>query len=194
MELLPEHHDDPEFLSIAGRCLQGAAATYQPQSIFVVHLDNWFGQRWLRFSGKLMGAVGVRTHRLTVPPFHPHRIRSEQQFQRNELATDYGQRENGQALHRFQRSEANLNNYASLVSRSGMFLWYSGRTLYNGAGSLMLYSIQGGEDEAWYVSFKKQSRWYAANHVGISPERFTRMTNGSRDLCRATGEREDELL
>src|SRR5688500_17691444 len=77
LEQLPD--DDPEFLDLAGRLIGGAAIAYE-LGVVAVHIDHWFGDRWLGFCGKYLGMAGVRTadftKSLTPPPFHPHRIHS----------------------------------------------------------------------------------------------------------------------
>jgi hypothetical protein len=50
----------------------GAEEAINTKQTYVVKIDNWFGKRWLGFSGKALGALGVRKKKLTLPPFHPH--------------------------------------------------------------------------------------------------------------------------
>lgn len=173
IELIPQHDDDPSFLDLVRRNIEGTTAACHPREVYVVHIDNWFGDRWVHFSGKLFGMAGVRMKRLTVPPFHPRRVRSEQHYKKDEDADEYRRTENHRRLHRYQESSQNLRRFVTTFGSSTMFVWYSGNSLANGAGSLMVYAVQGAETEWWYVSFERTSEWFIKKCVGISAERVT---------------------
>ena len=57
--------------------LDAAVANYRPAEIYLVCIDRWFDAKWLNFSGKVLGALGVWRSRTTIPPFHPHRVLGE---------------------------------------------------------------------------------------------------------------------
>src|SRR3982751_3555160 len=80
LELEANTADDPAFLDLASRLIAGAALANGLNTVVAVHINHWFGERWLGFCGKLLGAAGVRSRRLdgelTPPPFHPHRVLS----------------------------------------------------------------------------------------------------------------------
>ena len=85
----------------------------RPDLLKVIQVDNWFGPRWCGFMGKVEGSAGARKFhgRLVVPPFHPNRIRSEQEFSRNSdgklvWRSSYhpSEREESSTLHRLIRN------------------------------------------------------------------------------------------
>jgi hypothetical protein len=53
------------------------------------------------------------------------------------------------------------------VAQSAAFVWYSGNSLTNGAGSLMLYR-SGAENYAWYASFRKDEKWTIADGFKVT--------------------------
>ena len=58
----------------------GVEEAIKTDQAFLVKIDNWFGKRWLGFSGKALGALGVRKEKLTLPPFIPSRLVSQRRF------------------------------------------------------------------------------------------------------------------
>ena len=76
LELEANSTDDSLFIEKASRLIAGATLTNGLSDVVAVHIDHWFGERWLGFCGKLLGCTGVRSRRLddelTPPPFHPH--------------------------------------------------------------------------------------------------------------------------
>ena len=169
MELEREDHDAVEFVELVERIVSQAAESRRPRDIYVVHLDNWFGDRWCQFSGKILGIAGVRGGQLTVPPFHPRRVRSQSRYRCGEDGS-YQLARREPNLHRYQTSSANLYRWIANFSTSAMFVWYSGNSVKNGAGSLMVYHVHEGRTEYWYASFQKTASWSLTKTVGISPE------------------------
>lgn len=67
-------------------------------------IRDWFSQRWLRFSGKTLGQLGVRIAALAVPPFVPERVREESAWIRSDEAWTLSPPST--AMHRHMASEA----------------------------------------------------------------------------------------
>src|SRR5262245_49609679 len=72
--------DDPKFVAWVERVIAGVESRFETDQSYVVKIDNWFGQRWLGFSGKAVGALRVCQRRLTLPPFVPSRVLSQRRF------------------------------------------------------------------------------------------------------------------
>ncbi|MCA1709275.1 MAG: hypothetical protein LC808_40740 [Actinobacteria bacterium] len=70
----PEATDDPGYLDWVEATVVGVEEAINTKQTYVVKIDNWFGKRWLGFSGKALGALGVRKQKLTLPPFIPTRV------------------------------------------------------------------------------------------------------------------------
>jgi hypothetical protein len=51
--------DADAFVSVVDGVVDGIARAHRPVEVVVVKIDNWFGDKWLKFSGKVFGALGV---------------------------------------------------------------------------------------------------------------------------------------
>ena len=165
IEILPIENEDLDFIGIVKKILNTSLQSYIPNEIFVFKIDNWFDFKWQSFSGNTMGAVGVWHNELRIPPFIPNRVLEQKYFKR--FGETYNEREYGN-LHVYQQSDANFNRKITLVSNSGLFLWFSGNTKNNLRGSIMLYQVEDQTENSWYVSFVKSHRWRIDKTEGIS--------------------------
>src|SRR5215475_100961 len=145
-----EAFDDPEFVAWVERVIAGAESRFETDQSYVIKIDNWFGQRWFRFSGKAQGAFGVCQRRLTLPPFVPSRVMSQRRFFSEEAPPPTRQR-----LHVRQRSGENLRRYADIVVHDASVFWYSGNTRKNARGSLMAYVLTSDGHWPWHVGLRK---------------------------------------
>ena len=166
-------NDDPRFIDLARRLLDAAITSDQPAEVYVIRIDQWFDAKWLKFSGKVLGALGVHCKQVTVPPFHPHRVVSESHFS---VASDSGAFESTSAplLHIAQPSAQNLTRSIVRVSPSAIFFWYSASTLDLDRGSTMLYRTNHDKVFSWYASFHRSPTWRLDRHRGISPTEVQR--------------------
>ena len=163
--------DDPVFIRLAQRLIHGVVATHKPAAYCVVRIDNWFGERWLNFSGKILGALGVRKAiKPTFPPFVPNRIKSYALFNWNAKQDDYEDVEEPCQVHKWQRSEANLYNYVGNNYPNAAFFWFSSSSKLNGRGSFMSYVSNGGECWTWYLEFQKKDEWKQSKRANISAD------------------------
>ncbi len=154
-----EETDDPAFARFVLAALHRLGELYEPVASYVVRIDNWFSQRWLRFSHKCLGSFGVASSELVIPPFVPNRVVSEDFFGR---LTD-----EPIALHRHQTSSSNASRrLKSLVPQAALF-WWSGGSKANGRGSLMAYlpTIEG--HVPTYVELKRGEVWSVVTCVGV---------------------------
>ena len=158
----PEESDDSEYLDWVETAVAGVDEAIKVNEAYVVKIDNWFGQRWLGFSGKLLGAAGVRKKKLTLPPFVPSRVVSQQRFL--ELGTRAGRRKR---LHVWQRSAENLQRYTDIVLAGAHALWYSGRSASNDRASFMAYVSTPEGHWPWYVGLQRTEKWRVVDSVGI---------------------------
>ena len=163
----PADNDDPRFIAIASGLLEAAIANYRPAEVYLIRIEGWFDAKWLNFSGKILGALGVHRNPTTVPPFHPHRVLCESHFS---IAPDTGAYVRTQAspLHITQSSSQNLPRLISRVSPSAVFFWYSSSTRDLDRGSTMLYHTNQDEGCSWYASFHRSPAWRIDRQRGIS--------------------------
>ncbi len=161
--------DDAPFLDLASRLVAGAALSNGLSDVVAVHVDHWFGERWLGFCGKLLGSAGVRSRRLdgelTPPPFHPHRVLSARVYRLTEART-FEYWEDAGSLHGYRPSQSNINQ---TFRRSRLYAWYSGDTIATDKGVVMAYAIKKAQNAAWYTAFHKSPAWHLGQTVGVSP-------------------------
>ena len=172
IKLIAAEHDDPGYLALIQRIVNGVLAILDVHEVFVVHIDNWFDHKWLGWrSGD--GAE------LRIPPFTPNRVRSQAHF----TSGDSGWLHHGpgKPLHVSQPGRPWLAPPLNRISVSGAFIWYSGKTAINKVGSLMFY-IAGAEGCAWYASFKKDDDWAINDECRITRRELLSFENRGRQL------------
>jgi hypothetical protein len=161
----PALHEDFAYLECAESLIKGVVRSIKPNRFFVVKIDNWFGKRWLRFSGKAFGAIGVGKARLTLPPFIPSRVVSQSLYSRK--GTHPGRHPR---LHPYQRSGENLQRYMDVVVEDSSVFWYSGRSAKNDRASLMAYIWTPEGHWPWYVGLQRAQTWRVVESIGISAQ------------------------
>ena len=161
----PDSGDDFAYLELVESLITGVVRRTNPDRWFVVKIDNWFGKRWLRFSGKTMGALGVSKSRLTLPPFVPSRVVSQYRHWRRDVHPG-----KHPGLHRYQSSGENLHRYIDVVVGDSSVFWYSGRSADNDRASVMAYIWTPEGHWPWYLGLQRASTWRVVEHVGITPQ------------------------
>jgi hypothetical protein len=156
--ILPHNElDDPAFISLISSFVAAYAKATSATRIYLIHIDSWFGERWLGFAGKFRGIAGIRQRRgklgidertrsLAIPPFRPSRVQSYAGFAIAEDGTikDFY----APTLH----CEKNGGCIHTLFG-DGLYAWYSGNTAQNSTGCLMVYELNRGGQDAWYLNF-----------------------------------------
>jgi hypothetical protein len=156
IELLPSDDDDLAFLQLAERIVNGAVVALQMREVYLVRVDNWFDYKWLGFWSRGKEKQLTELH---VPPFNPNRVRSEKHFVWDAIAGQFTPASHDKPLHRRQPGRyVSYREPLDRWSKSAAFIWYSGNSITNRAGSLMLY-LSGAETYAWYASFVKGDHW-----------------------------------
>jgi hypothetical protein len=175
-----EPQDDPAFLAVVDRILATLVCQDRPDDLYLVHIDNWFDRKWLRYSGYgviafpqgypwiLVAKEEHRQKQLTFPPFTPNRVVSQYLFCRV-ANVGYEEQVPAQLIHRRdrQRSAKNLHRRVTNFSRSGLFVWYSSGSVANGRGSLLVYSVKQDAVAAWYAGFSDRGGWRLDQAEGI---------------------------
>jgi hypothetical protein len=179
--------DDPEFLAVIDALVSGAVTRFRPPRFYAVKINNWFGQRWLRFSGKALGAIAVWRNHLTLPPFIPSRVVAERLFTLDAPRRGYRRAKSAIWLHRYQRSGENLNKRVARVVPGDAIFWYSGNSLANGRGSLMAYIPTSAEYWPWYVGAARTARWGLSERVGITQKAVSDLEHASWDAASGPG-------
>lgn len=162
--------DDDDFAAFVEALIDTLAT--EVQTVFVLRIDNWFGPKWLGFTAKVAGAVSARRalHAPTVvPPFKPSRIVSERRFVRDDQH-GFDEYKFSDSLHRKQTSAENLGRKLSHISDDALFVWFSGNTLKNGRGSILVAATPGVQADAWYAGLERGATgWRIAKSAGSVP-------------------------
>lgn len=189
--------DDNDFIDLLNSLLNGLLVQQAPEQLWVVQIDNWFDHKWLRYSGS--GSVPSKfpaswsssfmdrfasvkeqfwQDKITFPPFAPDRVVGQWSF----LHSDEGYVEvplvklpHGESR---RRSHSNLHKRAEDFVSSASFVWYSGNTLKNGRGSVMVYNIGPSQPVCWFAAFARKSKWTLEQTKDVDREQVSRLLIG----------------
>ena len=177
LPIVSMQNDDACFLALVSRITDQTMQQAHPADVFLVRIDHWFDHKWLGFSGKVLGAVGVSKRRLTIPPFVPNRVVSQEVYSLDEGVGSYSYTD-APPLHRVQSSRENLTRFIDRVTRSGVFIWFSGDTQQASTGSIMVYLVADDLQSSWYASFQRAATWQINKVSGISKSELQHLLDG----------------
>jgi hypothetical protein len=165
IKLDQEIDDDEHFFKLVEGIANGIITQHSLEDLLLIKIDNWFGPKWLGFSGKIFGALGVWNDDLRVPPFVLNRVIWEYQFS----PPDYTRTLHDPPLHIVATSEQAKQRKISDVAPGKAILWFSGESLRNSRGSIMAYIPTPNDYWAWYSGWSgKESNWNSVLLKGIS--------------------------
>jgi len=166
MRFVPDNDDAPEFLAEVQALTDGLLQAFAPPAIVVIKIDNYFGKKWLHFSGKALGAVGVWKKRLNVPPFVPNRVVSQSAF----TGRTYDEAISTNPIHIHTESTNALRRYVADVAHGSAIVWYSGQSKKSGHGSMMAHFPTA--DGYWplYVHWVNRGSWRVVESFEITYE------------------------
>jgi hypothetical protein len=186
--------DSPAFVEKARAIAIGVAREYEPARLYVIRIDNWFGPRWMLFTGKFTAgkgfAIGVHKARLHVPPFVPHRVIAERVI----AGPNFEETVSKPALHIECTSKTALHRRIEDVDKDAAFVWFSGQSEAQKRGLVMVYlpvisgptaRRRGGLRDcgALYVGFLQgDARWEPAMLRGVSRGEVAQLAETGRDL------------
>jgi hypothetical protein len=157
--------DDEIFIEIVERFINKSISFYKPNEVYVIKTDNWFDHKWVEFSGKVSGELGVWLRELRVPPFVPDRIVEELHFQKDDKEYKLQEARN---LHIYQASEENALRKIKNFTDSAILVWFNGNTNICSQACLMFYQVENEVETAWYISFLKKETWKLYKTMNIS--------------------------
>ncbi|MGH9734011.1 MAG: hypothetical protein ACRD8A_05425 [Candidatus Acidiferrales bacterium] len=136
-DLTAQEDDSVEFIERVKICTDWVARKLRPTEIFLIKVDNWFGDNWLGFSGKTLGQPGVWKSKLTVPPFVPHRIIWERRF----AGLTCEQKPIREMIHVEAKGKQPQLRTVAEIAPNASLVWFSGSSLRNGRAALMAYLL-----------------------------------------------------
>lgn len=178
IDFAPTDSDDALFLALAQRIANGALADLNVGEVYLVHIDNWFDFKWLgwRSRGKKHQLVELR-----VPLFTLNRVRSQKHYVWDADKSCWSCTGSGKALHCAQPGRTHLAVPLDRISPSAAFIWYSGNTHTNKAGSLMMYASCA-DDYAWYVALSRNEQWKIHRETRITRRQLSCFEKRGRQL------------
>jgi hypothetical protein len=190
--------DDNDFIDLLNSLLNGLIVQQPPEQLWVIQIDNWFDHKWLRYSGS--GSVGSNfpanwsysfmdrfvsvkeqfwQDKLTFPPFAPDRVVAQWSFQQSDKGYVEASVPKLPHTNSRRRSGFNLHRRAEEFASSASFVWYSGNTLKNGRGSVMVYNIGPPPNPVcWFAAFRRDSVWTLERTKGVDKEHISRLLTG----------------
>jgi hypothetical protein len=158
--------DDADFVREVVGAIEGAVRLSTPGVVLLVKIDSWFGPKWLGFSHKVLGALGVAAlEDLVVPPFVPNRVVAQRSYHR--VDPDYIEVPDEPPLHVHQSSEANAHRKLRDLHPQAALFWWTGNTRQSGRGALMAYLPASGGHTGWYAELQRGTRWSFASLRGV---------------------------
>jgi hypothetical protein len=186
--------DDNDFIDLLNSLLNGLLVRQAPEQLWVIQIDNWFDHKWLRYSGNGSAVSkfpvdwsssfmdrfdSIKAEfwqdKLTFPPFAPDRIVGQWSFLHS--TQGYIEAPLPKLPHNKsrRRSHSNLHKRAENFVSSASFVWYSGNTLKNGRGSVMVYNIGPPQPTCWFAAFGRNSEWTLERTKGVDKEHVSRL-------------------
>src|SRR6266700_3372720 len=172
MRIQAEIDDAPEFIAKVEAVANGILRHHAPAQLILIKIDNWFSVRWLRFSGKTLGAVGVSMKTLSVPPFVPSRV----VWQRRFSAPEYRGIDGGKPIHIVVESTQAILRRVSDVAGGAALLWYSGGSDTTERGAIMAYVPVGDTYFPWYTGWGKREEWELVQPKNINAQELANLT------------------
>lgn len=164
--------DDNDFIRLVNKVVAGVIRRRKPTEVWIIHIDNWFDHKWLRFPGYAATAspVPLWQSKLTFPPFTPNRVLGQCSYERS--GDEYVESPLPKLPHRDGRWISRSNPYRRVedFGEAALFVWYSGNSLKNGRGSMMVYWAGSEDPICWFASFSGGPQWTVERTKSISRE------------------------
>ncbi len=159
--------DDPYFVALLDGVVSGLVRQGAPQGLWIVQIDNWFDDKWLKFSVGNIDLNELYQEKVTFPPFSPNRVTAQWAYARD---GDHYVETPARVPHRFEKQPSEMNRQRRVqdFKSPSCFVWYSAKTVANGRGSLMVYNVTPNGVEFWYAAFIRSNVWKLHLTQGIS--------------------------
>ena len=159
-------NDNPDFISNIEIIIRDKVSKWKPLDLYLTRIDNWFDDKWVKFSGTLMHELSIwQLQDITVPPFHPSRVDSCDYYRLDNGI--YNKQTTDKTLHIIQASTDNFKRKIADFTDNGLFIWYSGNSKANNKGTLMGYLVRDNDCYTFYISLTGDKKWNVNRTKGI---------------------------
>ncbi len=162
MNIVAQSDDAPGFVRQVEQVANGVIVRHTPKTLVLVKIDNWFGSKWLGFSGKALGAFGVwnkpydrPADEIRIPPFVPSRVVSQRRF----VSPVYEEVDQGRPIHLQTGSDEARPREAATEVPGTALVWYSGNSKSSERGAVMVHAPVGTSYWPWYVALETGDPW-----------------------------------
>jgi len=162
--------DAPDFIRQVEQLANGVIRLHAPEAIVLIKIDNFFGSKWLGFSGKPLGAISIWFNPsynpaaiVRIPPFVPNRVVSQRRFS----SPTYEEIDCGEPIHKRMPSRVALNRTVATVAPKSALVWYSGEGKATGRGAVMAYVPAGDSYWLWYAALEAGESWTVTETLDI---------------------------
>jgi hypothetical protein len=189
MKITPEFGDAPDFIRQVEQVVNGLMCRHAPETVVLIKIDNYFGSKWLGFSGKALGAIAIwfnpsynPANIVRVPPFVPNRVVSQRRFS----APTYEQVDCGEPIHKRMPSRVALNRPVTTAAPNSSLVWYSGESKVTGRGAVMAYVPAGDSYWLWYAALEAGESWSVTETLDIKREDLASLMEQGLDAIHAS--------
>lgn len=170
IEIPSKETDSPAYMAQVNALLNDELIHCTPGQVYIIQIDHAFDHKWLGYSGNPIQHLAVWKRLLTLPPFHPNRVKWQRAYKLSEPGKPfaYVERDGVPLLHIRQQSQQNLDRYLRDVSNSAIFVWMSGDTQRSGLGTVMIYWALPNFTDKWFATLRADNGWKMAKHRRIS--------------------------
>jgi hypothetical protein len=188
MRITPEIDDAPDFIRQVERVANGIVRLHVPETLLLIKIDNYFGSKWLGFSGKVLGALGIWHNpsyypaaKVRIPPFVTNRVVSQRRFS----SPAYREIDSGKPIHQRIRGGKALGRMAATESPQSALVWYSGKSEATGRGAVMAYVPAGDSYWLWYAALETGESWSVTETLDIKRDDLASLMEQGSDAIQS---------
>jgi hypothetical protein len=177
IRISPRGEDDPGFIDKVNRVLGELVQRHRPRDVYVVQVEDAFGDRWCGTGGRFLGERQAQTvvsrEAPRLPPFDPDRIATEEAYRLALDFTSYLRAEDAERLHVHGLQGREYQRELSMFTEAGLFLWYSGGTSFRDRGTMMVQIVTPEYTDVWHATLARESTgWEFRRGMGVAREDF----------------------
>jgi hypothetical protein len=188
MRITPDIDDASDFIRQVEQVTNGVIRRHAPETLVLIKIDNFFGSKWLGFSGKALGAIGVwhnpsyqPANIVRIPPFVPNRVVSQRRFS----GPTYEGIDCGKPIHQRMPSRVALNRTAASAAPKSALIWYSGESKVTGRGAMMAYVPADDSYWLWYAALETGESWSVTETLDIKRDDFESLMEQGSDAIQS---------